>query len=340
MEVSTVQEKGGQSTFSKETREGIRSLQTRNNTTNLFFIAFDWAVIIGAIALSQMVGGMITYLIAVFLIASRQRAFDNLTHEASHNSLFKNKTMNNWLGMLFASFPIFTSLSAYRVSHFTHHKHLSEENDPDLIRYKLFGLENPPQKKWVFILKHMIKPLTLIHVPRYIYGTLSSFIFSKEIPLKEQLGRLAYWAVVITAAVLTGHGLDLVLYWVVPYVTVLQVIRYYAEMSEHAGIMEEPDPLFKTRNVFGNILFLKLFYPHKDHFHLIHHLYAGIPHYNMHAAHQILMQEPEYCKAKHCIGYFSSPYQGVNCVLDDIRLRGIRKHVFSVNNVNGMTKAF
>ncbi|MGZ4122094.1 MAG: fatty acid desaturase family protein [Tumebacillaceae bacterium] len=322
----------GIAAFSTETKQLLRALQQKNNTINFFYILADWALIVGAIALSKFVGGWLTYLLAIAIIGSRQRAFDNLTHEASHNSLFKNQKLNNIMGSLFSAFPLFTSFTAYKDSHFIHHRHLSEEVDPDLIRYKLIGLDNPPSSGVTFTLKHILSPITMLHVPLYIYGTLRSFIYSKETPIPEQLARLGYWVAIVSTAVYFGHGLDIVLYWIVPYVTVLQVIRYFAEMSEHAGLMTNQNPLMKTRNVFGNRVFLKLVYPHHDHYHLIHHLFAGIPHYNLPKAHKILMKEPSYCEAKHCMGYFFSPIRGVNSVVDDIRNRGERSHVFAVNN--------
>lgn len=322
----------GIAAFSAETKQALRVLQQRNNMVNFFYIAADWALIAGAIVFSKLVGGWLSYVIAVAVIASRQRAFDNLTHEASHNSLFKSQKLNNIMCSLFTAFPLFTSFTAYKDSHFTHHRHLSEEVDPDLKRYKLIGLDNPPHAGVTFALKHVLSPLTMLHVPLYIYGTLRSFIYSKETPLLEQLARLGYWVLLVGCSIRFHFGLDLVLYWIVPYVTILQVIRYFAEMSEHAGLMTNEDPLMKTRNVFGNRVFLKLVYPHHDHYHLIHHLFAGIPHYNLPKAHKILMKEPSYCEAKHCMGYFFSPIRGVNSVVDDIRNRGERSHVFAINN--------
>lgn len=311
--------------FHKKTRDKLRFLQRKNNYTNLFYISFDWLIIAGAFLLSQYLEHIVAYLVSVLVIASRQRAFDNLTHEASHGNLLKHPSLNKWISWLFVTFPIFTSLTAYRKSHFIHHRYLSEENDPDLQRYKMFGLDNPPSG-FKFILLHVIRPLTSFHAPRYIYGTLSSFIYSKDIPLFEQKLRFLYWAVIITVSIQYNFWDLMLLYWLIPYMTVLQIIRYFAEMSEHAGLMKNEDPLLKTRNVFGNTLFLKFMYPHHDHYHLVHHLFPGIPHYNLPKAHAILMEEEEYCKARHCIGYFFSPVKGFNSVINDIRAPHKKSH--------------
>jgi fatty acid desaturase len=321
-------EKKNSKMFSRKTIELIGELQKKDNYSNLLYLGVDWLIIVAAIFLVKLHNHFAIYIISIFIIASRQRAFDNLTHEASHGNLLKNTTMNNVFSSLLTAFPIFTSLSAYRQSHFKHHRYLSEyEHDPDLKRYKLFGLDNPPNNLVIFYLLHILLPATLVYAPRYLYGTVRAFLYSKDIPFSESLSRSTYWIVIITMSIYFNFWGDLLLFWVVPYVTVLQIIRYYAEMSEHAGLMQNTNPLMKTRNVFGNKLLLNFFYPHHDHYHLIHHLFAGIPHYNLPKAHNVLMKEPTYCAAKHCIGYFYSPYRGINSVIDDIRNHGQQTHI-------------
>jgi fatty acid desaturase len=39
---------------------------------------------------------------------------------------------------------------------------------------------------------------------------------------------------------------------------------------------------------------------------LTHHLFPGVPHYNLALAHQVLLEDKEYQQAHHCYGYFFS----------------------------------
>ena len=78
-------------------------------------LLFDWFVIFSSILISVTFNNILIYLVAIILIGSRMRAFDNLMHEACHRSLFTNKFWNKWITCLFVAFPVFTSYTAYRM---------------------------------------------------------------------------------------------------------------------------------------------------------------------------------------------------------------------------------
>jgi sphingolipid 4-desaturase/C4-monooxygenase len=57
-----------------------------------------------------------------------------LIHECTHNLVFRNKTYNNYLGMLCDFALAFPSAMAFRKYHLLHHQHLGEyEMDPDIV---------------------------------------------------------------------------------------------------------------------------------------------------------------------------------------------------------------
>lgn len=304
--------------FSKEILSEIRKLQEKNNWYNIFSLAYDWGLIALSIVMVKLFPSIWLYLLSIIIIGSRMRALDNLMHEASHGLLFKNRTLNRWIGSLFAAYPVFTSYSTYSKSHFMHHKYLWDpEKDPDTQRYALIGLDKPQEHPWKFIFAHIIKPIFLLHVPKYIYGTIHVNLFSKEESLLEKWSRLLYWLIIITCSIVFGFWKDLLLFWFVPLLTTFQIFRYWAEMSEHAGLKND-NPLLASRNTFGNLVERFLIHPHHDNYHLVHHLFPYIPHYNLKKAHLILMKDLEYQKAHHCSGYFKSLLPGVYCVIEDI----------------------
>lgn len=66
-------------------------------------LLFDWFVIFSSILISVTFNNILIYLVAIILIGSRMRAFDNLMHEACHRSLFTNKFWNKWITCLFVN---------------------------------------------------------------------------------------------------------------------------------------------------------------------------------------------------------------------------------------------
>ena len=304
--------------FSKEIKKELKPLMKKDNYHNIFALLFDWLVIFGSAYLSITTGNIFVYLLSIILIGSRMRAFDNLKHEACHRSLFTNKFYNKWITCIFIAFPIFTSFTTYCNSHFQHHRNLwDEENDPDTKRYRIVGLDKPQENINKFIKDHIIKVLLLFHVPKYILGTVSANLYSKDIPKSELWTRNILWLVLISTSIVFNFWFYLIIFWFVPLLTTFQIIRYWAEMAEHSGLNNDTE-LTASRNTFGMPWTIFLFHPHHDNYHLVHHLFPAIPHYNLKKAHSILMQDKKYREAHHCTGFFKTTLPGFYSVVKDI----------------------
>jgi fatty acid desaturase len=304
--------------FSPEIKKELSELYTRNNWYNFLCLFFDWGIISLSIFTVYIIPTFWMYLISIIVIGSRMRAFDNLMHEASHKMLFKNKFLNKWIACFFIAYPIFTSYTTYCKSHAQHHKYLWDpEKDPDTKRYILMGLDKPQKSIKHFIIRHILKPLALLHVPKYIYGTIKVNLFSKEVPLSERVAKFTFWTLIIIITLMLNLWLEILLFWFVPLLTTFQIIRYWAEMAEHSGLKNE-NAIYASRNTFGNPIERFFLHPHHDNYHLVHHLFPGIPHYNLKKAHLILMKNQEYREAHHCTGFFKSFVPGFLSVVDDI----------------------
>ena len=307
----------------RELRLELAALRAKDNWRNVFFLAGDWLLIAASIA-ATLAAHMhpAVYILSVLLIGSRQRALMNLVHQASHRKLFRSRTLNDSVGKLFAAFPLLTSLSAYVCAHCRHHGSLwDSEHDPKLFRYRQLGLVEPfADGRRAFARRHLLRPLLLGRAPSNILASLSW----KGEPRSETFQRVAFWAMLLPSVVITGAGPAFVAFWLVPFATSFQVIRYWAEMAEHAGLRSS-DPFRATRNWKGGVVARFLLAPHSDWYHLTHHLLPGIPHYRLADAHRLLMQVPEYASGHHCDGFFWSRRAERPSVLEDIAVASARQ---------------
>ena len=84
------------------------------------------------------------------------------------------------------------------------------------------------------------------------------------------------------------------LYWLIPYATIYQLLNRIRLSTEHFNIDELNK--FKTRSVIPTFIEKCIFIPYNLGYHLEHHLYPGIPFYNLPKLHNILIKESDYKK--------------------------------------------
>jgi len=292
----------------------LRELRRTDNVTNLRHLAADWLAIAAAVTVSARLGSALALAAAVIVVGSRQRALMNLLHQASHGQLFADRTANRWCGRLLLAFPLAMSLDAYRRTHLVHHRHLWDDaRDPKTLRYAALGLARAPRRVSRFALRHLLGALALLHVPFNVAVALRA----SGAPRGERAALVAFWGVVVTVAALTGTAWELLVYWALPYVTTFQVIRYWSETAEHAGL-RSPDAWLATRNWTSSGPVRWLLAPHSDSYHLAHHLVPSVPHYRLTRLHAELMRIPEYAAGHHCDGFVIPRRPEAPSVVQDI----------------------
>jgi len=298
----------------------VSKFNQADNWSNVFYLICDYILIFLAILMVNIKPFIISYLISILIIGSRMRALNNLTHEASHQNLFRNPLLNKWLGTLFCSFPIGISPNTYRKSHTQHHKYLGElDKDPDLIRYTELGLDQFPLSRFQLIF-HVLKVFFLLHLPRYLYGSLRFFIHSSDESNYEKTLRWIFWIIIFIGLTIFHWWSYFLLFWIVPFFTSFQILRYLAEMSEHAGLYRSEQKMNMTRNNLCHPILRFFLYPHGDYYHLLHHICPGVPHYNLGRVHRILLEDKQYSQANHCYGYFLPTDPNRKSTLEDMML--------------------
>lgn len=237
------------------------------------------------------------YPATIVLIGSRQRALATLLHEASHQAIAKNKTLNFIMGTFLSGYLIFQSMSSYSKSHVEgHHNHLgNHEKDPDYKFALSQGLYGQELESKIFYWRYIISPLLFFKVPQYIKSLLVSRLLEQKNYL-ETCVMLLWWLMIISLSITGNLWKELILFWLVPYLTFFQIIGWFIELAEHYPLMDNQITLYMSRNRHSHLIEGFLTGMHNETYHLVHHLFPSIPFWNTPKAHAILMQDANYAE--------------------------------------------
>ncbi|WP_227270870.1 fatty acid desaturase family protein [Roseobacter weihaiensis] len=297
-------------------KEELRQLCKLSVPKGLFAIGFQWMVIIGSIWTALTLNLWWVTLLAVIVIGTRQHALAVLMHDASHYIILRNKLVNDVIASCFLSFPILASTTRYRTHHGLHHRHVNTDRDPDNNNRERF------KSRWHMFVT-AVKDVTAYNTMTTV-GTLSHFGITGPmvkpadsvdgVSLLEKRLAWSFYGVVAFSLLAFGVWQEFLLFWALPMVTVLPPILRFRALAEHGGCEDESD-LTMARTVTPGWIERVLLAPCNVHYHLEHHLYPGIPFYNLPKASDLLHQREVYAEQAHVNdGYFV----GARRVVDEV----------------------
>jgi len=177
-------------------------------------------------------------------------------HEAAHGNVSRNRTLNHTVGTL-GMIPYLTPYFFQRYVHLDHHKYLNVAGeDPNLIY-----ADGP---FWQM-------PLRYVRAIRYARRKLDRDPRSAGMRACDRaVGALlaATWI----AAFATGHGLDFVAIWLVPFAIAKILMDWYVNYLPHVGL---PAHRYLGTRIIDVGWLTPLVLQHN--YHAIHHLWPGIP---------------------------------------------------------------
>ena len=237
---------------------------------------------------------------AIIVVSAGQHALAVLSHEAGHYRLFDNRTLNDFVGIL-SGMLIGVSNGCYRIVHRLHHNHLYEPNDPDLPLMAGY----PRGKR--YLAKKLTKDLLGLTAHKnyaYFFGApaISKNVDGEVRFLDDTSPRLRNaalrerWMVFLchaTAPVVafaTGWGVEYLVLWVLPLLTVFQMLLRLRAVMEHGAPVETSSPILASRTNFAPWWLSWWLYPLHVNYHIEHHLYPSIPHYRLAECHRLLKQ--------------------------------------------------
>jgi fatty acid desaturase len=224
------------------------------------------------------------WVISVLMVSKAQLSLLLLGHEAVHNSVFRNKRLNDFVGAYICFGPVGVGFNIARAAHLDHHSYLLTERDVKLDQQ----LAVPTRRN---LIRHLLRPLFGFYLFK---GALRLVGFTIETRVKAAYSltsaqRMAdIRAIVISSlflfATLTAIDWRLYLfYWIAPLFTVTAFLHNARAMLDHVRMPDEPEGLLYSYKVnwYDRMLFGTLSYRHAE-----HHLWPQVPH------HQLARLEP------------------------------------------------
>ena len=220
----------------------------------------------------------------VFVLMGRAHAqFASLMHEAAHRLLFRNRSLNDFVGRWLIGYLAFTNTDAYRRVHMAHHREEFGPNEPDIALYANYPIS---AASWRRKLARDAQGRTGLRLLRdQLRGARSEVAVVRQTLFKI----LAVQAVLIVGAIVAGYWWVYPLFWLLPYLTVWRVINRLRSVAEHGGLMASDDRRIATHSVEQHWTARFFLVPFNIGFHLAHHVDAGVPFRNLPKYHQMLV---------------------------------------------------
>jgi fatty acid desaturase len=285
--------------FRKELpREVVLRLTRRSPGRASASVLADVAVIAAslAVALHYWPNPLMVF-IAVLVVGTRQHALFVIAHDAAHYLLYETRWLNDAVGRACAMVQGL-SMCTYRVIHRLHHNNLYGELDPDTALHGGY-----PRGKW-YLMRKLLKDLsglTAWKTYAYFLGGAPALNTATNVAMRplddtsEKLRRearhdrnavIAFHLMALALFAWSGYLVQYLVLWVVPLVTVVQAILRLRAIAEHGATTDFSSPLTAARTNVLPAWLEWLIFPHRVNYHIEHHLYASVPHYNLPRLHR------------------------------------------------------
>jgi fatty acid desaturase len=229
----------------------------------------------------------------LFFIGSRFRAIGNMMHECAHHTFLPGRQWNGVFGHFFSFFD-FTDYTDYRLEHLSHHRNLGHyDTDLDFKpRRALFESLGPMSLRYIGF------AIALRHVPSYVRPV----VVSRTDPPRLAMARAIFNLGLIACATFVTGWPAFLLYYIVPYLTTYQILRFLSDAVDHAGIMSNAEEFYRSRNHVSRWACVNwLLFPRHDEYHLVHHLFPWAPLECMRSVHRLLLQNARYGARDHAL---------------------------------------
>ena len=279
-------------------KEVVARLTRRSGWRATLAVVHDFLVLAAAIGTGAYFWpNPVVLLVSIIIIGSRQHALFVIAHDAAHYLLYESRLLNEIVGRTCAMVQGL-SMCTYRVIHRLHHNNLYGALDPDT------ALHGGYPRGRAYLIRKLLKDLsglTAWKTYAYFLGGAPALNTATNVALRplddtsEKLRNEArrdrnavifFHAGLLVVFALSGYLLHYLVLWVLPLVTVVQAILRLRAIAEHGATADFSSPLTAARTNMAPPWLEWLIFPHHVNYHIEHHLYASVPHYNLPALHR------------------------------------------------------
>lgn len=286
--------------------EQIKQLTAKSDWRGAWAVLKTWGLIAAAFAVLAAFPNPLSFVLVVLFLGGQQLACAILTHEASHYTLFKTRSLNNQLADWLVARPIWTDVFRYRQHHLKHHTRTGTNEDPDM------SLVNPFPCSRKSLLKKFVRDLTGRTGIRRLIGLLGmdigmlKYTVAAEVERIPRNGRsvLSYLAEGLRnmyPVILTNLAMVAVLAlfdaawvyiaWVLAYLTSFSLFIRIRSIAEHACMPGGEDIFQNTRTTHAGLLARLTVAPMHVNYHQEHHLMASVPYYRLPLLNKMLREK-------------------------------------------------
>ena len=281
-------------------RELVQELTRRSTWLATAAVASDFGIHALAISVALYYWpNPLVILPAVIVVGTRQHALFVIAHDAAHYLLYQNRLLNDVVGRTCAMLQGL-SMCTYRVIHRMHHNNLYGELDPDT------ALHGGYPRGRAYLVRKLLKDLSAFTAWKtyaYFLGGAPALNTKTNValrPLDDTSQKLrdeartdrnmviAFHIGLLLLMAWSGHLVQYLVLWVLPLITVVQAILRLRAIAEHGATTDFSSPLTAARTNIAPAWLEWLIFPHQVNYHIEHHLYASVPHYNLPRLHREL----------------------------------------------------
>lgn len=282
---------GPKQRLSAQSKQEIAALAGPGSAAFLGQAVMAWLVIALAIGIAHWAHNVFVTALCVVVIATRQNVLGLLTHEQAHYLGLKSK-YGDWVCNAIASYPLLVlSVENYAKVHLTHHRHFFGKEDPDFVRKN--------GKDWVVPLSR--KRLATLFLKDLLGLSVIALIAGKNAKVENQAFvrrdptpgwfKIVYYVLAVAAITAAGVWVEFLIYWILPLLTVFQVIVRWGALCEHVYGVEDAS-VESCSPLIVNRWWERLLLPNLNFtYHPYHHYFPGVAYSRLPRVHEIFLRE-------------------------------------------------